>query len=170
MMGKRSNFEQERDFYPTPPEAVTPLLPHVEYGGDVLEPCAGDGSRHALEMHGLSCIEAIDIEPTHGDRHASRCVGLGPDNSSDFIITNPPGAESLARNDYSLRHIARRGSFRCQIGFIRGRQSRICLGCEKLSWGRVKWIKDSPTRERQLRLASFTTPSDEPRSFTGEGQ
>ena len=30
MMGKRSNFERNpRDFYPTPKEAVIPLLPHL---------------------------------------------------------------------------------------------------------------------------------------------
>ena len=29
-MGKRSNFERiERDFYPTPEEALIPLLPHL---------------------------------------------------------------------------------------------------------------------------------------------
>jgi len=32
-MGKRSNFDRiERDFYPTPIEAVEPLLDHLPYG------------------------------------------------------------------------------------------------------------------------------------------
>ena len=47
-MGKRSNFERiERDYYPTPYEAVLPLIPHLKRHGieTFAEPCAGDGSR-----------------------------------------------------------------------------------------------------------------------------
>jgi len=44
-MGKRSSFKRvERDFYPTPREAVLPLLLHLEYGTAFSEPCAGDGA------------------------------------------------------------------------------------------------------------------------------
>jgi len=44
-MGKRSNFERvERDYYPTPIQAVEPLIDHLPQGTfDFVEPCAGDG-------------------------------------------------------------------------------------------------------------------------------
>ena len=43
-MGKRSNFERiERDFYPTPFEAVEPLIPHLPDKFTFAEPCAGNG-------------------------------------------------------------------------------------------------------------------------------
>ena len=44
-MGKRSDFERKpRDFYPTPMEAVEPLLPHLPEGFKFAEPCAGNGA------------------------------------------------------------------------------------------------------------------------------
>ena len=44
-MGKRSNFKRrERDFYPTPWEAVKPLVRHLPPRlNNVWEPCAGKG-------------------------------------------------------------------------------------------------------------------------------
>ena len=53
-MGKRSNFERiERDFYPTPFEAVEPLIPHLPDKFTFAEPCAGDGSltRHLSDNY-----------------------------------------------------------------------------------------------------------------------
>ena len=42
-MGKRSDFERvPRDYYPTPIEAVEPLIDHLPYSFDYVEPCAGD--------------------------------------------------------------------------------------------------------------------------------
>jgi hypothetical protein len=35
---------RERDFYPTPAEAVVPLLPHLSPRTRFSEPCAGDGA------------------------------------------------------------------------------------------------------------------------------
>jgi hypothetical protein len=43
-MGKRSTFPRiPQDSYPTPAEAVAPLLPHLEPGSRFFEPCAGEG-------------------------------------------------------------------------------------------------------------------------------
>ena len=70
-MGKRSDFTRvERDYYPTPIEAVIPLIDHLPQDKfDYVEPCAGDGRliRHITELtdgHG-DCIYACDIEPQH---------------------------------------------------------------------------------------------------------
>ena len=42
-MGKRSDFERKpRDFYPTPLEAVEPLIPHFDGQFTFTEPCAGN--------------------------------------------------------------------------------------------------------------------------------
>ena len=66
-MAKRSSgtFERmARDFYVTPPEAVIPLLPHLDRSVTYGEPCAGDGSlvRH-LQQHGVICEWASDVLP-----------------------------------------------------------------------------------------------------------
>jgi hypothetical protein len=62
-MGKRSNFERiPRDFYPTPFEAVLPLIPHLGNAKTFSEPCCGGGDlvRH-LESFDLRCAFAGDI-------------------------------------------------------------------------------------------------------------
>ena len=92
-MGKRSDFERKpRDFYPTPMEAVEPLLPHLSEGFKFAEPCAGDGALvEHLETKG-ACMWASDIEPQHEGIHKSPYDKLGFDEfiESDYIITNPP--------------------------------------------------------------------------------
>jgi hypothetical protein len=57
-MGKRSSFERrEADFYPTPLDAVVPLIPYLRSVKTFAEPCAGNGDlvRH-LESFGLACV------------------------------------------------------------------------------------------------------------------
>ena len=65
-MGKRSDFERkERDFYPTPYEAVVPLLPHLEKGTKFDEPCVGHGALYDhLESMGYYGTSASDIQPS----------------------------------------------------------------------------------------------------------
>lgn len=87
-MGKRSNFERrERDFYPTPLAAVTPLVPHLRGIRTFAEPCCGDGAmvRH-LESFGLRCAYHGDIA-TGQDALALKAADC---NGADSIITNTP--------------------------------------------------------------------------------
>ena len=82
-MGKRSNFDRvERDFYPTPYKAVTPLIPHIADITRYEEPCAGNGALISyLTKHGKVCGRASDIEPKNayiktGDAtHQYSCLG-----------------------------------------------------------------------------------------------
>jgi hypothetical protein len=62
-MGKRSDFERrDRDFYPTPAEAVAPLLLHLSSGTRFTEPCAGNGALvDHLKAVGHVCMSAYDI-------------------------------------------------------------------------------------------------------------
>ena len=92
-MGKRSSFERiPRDFYPTPSQAVLPLIPHLRLRRvrTFAEPCCGDGAlvRH-LEAYGLRCTYAGDIADGR-DALATTDYG-GP----DLIITNPPWSRRI---------------------------------------------------------------------------
>ena len=61
-MGKRSDFERKpRDFYPTPIEAVEPLVEHLPKTFDFAEPCAGDGTlvNHIENLVELVCGQVI---------------------------------------------------------------------------------------------------------------
>lgn len=91
-MGKRSDFERKpRDFYPTPYEAVVPLLPHLSHHGvRFCEPCAGDGALvDHLTKHGHRCASARDIEPRRDDIDKKDALTTLTGNVS-YFITNPP--------------------------------------------------------------------------------
>ena len=92
-MGKRSNFDRNpRDFYPTPYDAVLPLLGFLSPASTFSEPCAGDGRliRH-LERHGHKCAYACDIEPQAEGIDNQDCLFFGFQlPKSDMIITNTP--------------------------------------------------------------------------------
>ena len=91
-MGKRSSFKRvPRDFYPTPREAIEPLILHLPKKGLFAEPCAGDGRLiDCIEkLSNLHCYLAVDVEPRRDD------IGVGDAltvdvNGCDLIITNPP--------------------------------------------------------------------------------
>ena len=97
-MGKRSDFERNpRDYYPTPYEAVEPLIRNLHWTTKTfVEPCAGDGRliRH-LEKNGLKCLYACDIEPQGEGIEQQDVLFFGSSFPRSFpkydsIITNPP--------------------------------------------------------------------------------
>jgi hypothetical protein len=144
-MGKRSDFERiPRDFYPTPYEAVIPLLPHLERT-IFCEPCAGNGAlvRH-LERAGHWCGYACDIEPQAEGIEVGDATSIEV-RSCHAFITNPPWDQTalhpiilnLSRQlptwllfDADWMHTKQSAAF---MPFLR----RI------VSVGRVKWIPDS---------------------------
>ena len=93
-MGKRSDFERkERDFYPTPEEAVLPLLPHIENYFQFIEPCAGDGAltMHLMKHKDCWCVLQSDIEPKDGVRKMDAFdIPNNLYTHVDYCITNPP--------------------------------------------------------------------------------
>lgn len=93
MSKRRPQAGPPRDFWPTPYEAVEPLLRVLPEKTYFYEPCAGDGTlvRH-LESAGHVCRSAFDIEP-RGEEV------LGADASKVFspntlAITNPPYSQA----------------------------------------------------------------------------
>ena len=95
-MGKRSDFERrERDFYPTPYEAVVPLLDHLMPRTLFVEPCAGDGVLVShLQRHGHHCVSATDIEP-HDPSVKALDVFQADIAHGECFITNPPWDRSI---------------------------------------------------------------------------
>ena len=88
-MAKRSNFERvERDYYPTPFQAVEPIFSHLEGFTEFVEPCAGDGRLiDHLSSVGHRCVDAFDIEPQRSD---IRQMDALESFKAKLIITNPP--------------------------------------------------------------------------------
>lgn len=149
-MGKRSNFERiERDFYPTPPEAVAPLIPYLEHGDMFCEPCAGDGALiRALEDAGLSCAAALDIEPQAADIERfdalSDSLGCWVD-SCEYIITNPPWSRPTLHAMIAHFSAIRPTWLLFDADWVHTKQSAPFMPWLRkvVSVGRVKWIPDS---------------------------
>ena len=148
-MGKRSNFERvERDFYPTPIEAVGPLIPHIQAHATYFEPCAGDMAlvQH-LRSHGLVCFGAWDIEPQHDliFQKDAMLLDEGCLVDSDYIITNPPWNRKILHPMIEHFSEMRPTWLLFDADWMHTKQSAPYMPwCRKIvSVGRVKWIPDS---------------------------
>jgi hypothetical protein len=147
-MGKRSDFERvPRDFYPTPCEAVLPLLAHLSARTRFVEPCAGDGTMvDHLKSAGHVCTYAFDIEPQRSDIHLGDArIELSAGYGADCFITNPPWARDTLHP--IIRNLSRRLPtwLLFDADWMHTRQSAPFMPyCHKIvSVGRVKWIPDS---------------------------
>ena len=147
-MGKRSNFERvERDFYPTPLEAVLPLLDHLPDDFTFAEPCAGKGDLVChLENLGGTCTWASDIEHYPGARNIEWIdfSELSDDNVSDsnFIITNPPWNRKILHPMIEHFSSLRPTWLLFDADWAHTKQSAPYIEkCAKIvSVGRVKWF------------------------------
>ena len=150
-MGKRSDFARvERDFYPTPLQALEPLLPHLCKSTVFYEPCAGDGRLVGyMRDAGHNCVMACDIEPRAPDIDTVDVFDLTAAGVQDMgiPITNPPWKRSILHP--LIEHLLDI-SGECWLLFDADwphtKQSaelmRLCTDIVPV--GRVKWIPDSP--------------------------
>ena len=174
-MGKRSSFERiPRDFYPTPHEAVVPLLAHLPRGTKFSEPCAGNGAliRH-LEAAGHECLWAGDIEPRAGGiirRDALKTDAWPLTNAAVLRITNPPWDRTTLHP--LIGHLSSFGPtwLLFDADWMHTRQSAPFMPYLRkiVSVGRVKWIPDSPfTGKDNCCWYLFDQTSDAPAQFIG---
>lgn len=167
-MGKRSTFARvERDYYPTPPKAVEPLVPHLPPMFTYWEPCAGDGALMDA-LPGIS-IHATDIEPRRFDVERADALSY-PIPSVDLIITNPPWTREVL-HPMIVRFSDRLPTWLLfDADWIHTRQAVPYLPRLRriVSVGRVKWIKDSPfTGKDNCAWHLFTQPMHRPAKFFG---
>lgn len=146
-MGKRSGMEKiHKDKYPTPYDAVIPLLPFLEPQSRFVEPCANDGRliKH-LQRHGHVCIGAMDIEPRHpqvkqGDALRHRW-------NTPMFITNFPWSRPILHR--LIEHLAAQAPVWTIIDAdwaYTGQASEYLAYCKAIvSIGRVNWIEESDT-------------------------
>lgn len=172
-MGKRSDFERKpRDFYPTPKEAVLPILPALATFGSMrfCEPCAGDGALidHLTEA-GHRCVSAWDIEPQRSDIDKSNALHRLIGNI-DCFITNPPWDRRTLHP--LITHLSDQHPtwLLFDADWMHTRQSAPYIDRMRIivSVGRVKWIPDSKmTGKDNCCWYLFDKPSGERPIFVG---
>ena len=145
MMGKRSDFERKpRDFYPTPMEAVEPLLEHLPEDFSFVEPCAGNGTLiEHLETKGI-CMWASDIEPQADGIHKNDYSEIGYNEliESDYVITNPPWDRKILHPMIQYFAPRIRTWLLFDADWMHTKQSVPYMNmCSKIvSVGRIKWF------------------------------
>ena len=174
-MGKRPDFERvERDYYPTPIEAVLPLLPHLP--SDLFhftEPCAGDGrlADHIAKLTRGHCERASDIEPRGKLIHQADAL-TEPDEMAAMFITNPPwDRKALHALILRLSDIAPTWLL-FDADWMHTKQAVPFLPRLRkiVSVGRVKWIEGSAMTGKDnccWYLFQAPTPEDDPTVFVG---
>ena len=151
-MGKRSDFERiPRDYYPTPYNAVEPLLPHLPERFDFAEPCAGDMRLiEHLQKNGGNCRYAFDIEPMHKKVTKQDALEHGYSHC-DYIITNPPWNRKILHP--MIEHFADQKPtwLLFDSDWMHTKQSVQYLPLLKkiISIGRIQWIPDTKSTGKE---------------------
>lgn len=171
-MGKRSTFERKaRDFYPTPYEAVLPLLPHLPDGVVFDEPCAGDRDLVAhLTTHGHDCARASDVS----DRYPVDAFDLKRTGAQMFI-TNPPWPLPGKNGDPTIS-MAIHLSDMLPTWFLLNADvahnkyfRRVEHRCRKIvSVGRVSWAGNGVKGKENCAWMLFDKPAALPTEFYGQ--
>jgi hypothetical protein len=144
-MSKRrpDTVKRPRSYWPTPPAAVEPLLPHLAPGTRFIEPCAGDGSLiRALEAAGHVCEFASDLEPQAEGIHAVDALEvMWPADA--LVITNPPWERHLLHPMIDLWPDC---WMLYDANWVWTKRARpYAARCSLIvPVGRIKWIPDSP--------------------------
>ena len=152
-MGKRSNFERKpRDYYPTPFEAVEPLIEHLPRKFTFCEACAGNGALVGhLEWHGGICMWASDIEPQLEGIHKNDYSDIGEEEclESEFIITNPPWNRNILHPMIEHFSEIKPTWLLFDADWMHTKQAAPYLSnCKKIvSIGRVKWFGDTTGKD-----------------------
>lgn len=170
-MGKRSGFTRiARDFYPTPREAVDPLLPHLHPATRFCEPCAGDGRLvDYLTSHSHVCARAWDIEPRRSgiERNDALTTRVG---NIDCFITNPPWSRAFLHPLIAFLSDQAPTWLLFDADWPHTKQAAPYLSRLRriVAVGRLKWIEDSPfTGKDNCCWYLFGLPSGEPVHFYG---
>lgn len=149
-MGKHSNFERKpRDYYPTPIDAVKPLISHLPEKFHFAEPCAGDGRlvEHIKKLTDNKAIPTLlsDIEPQKNNILKEDVFDVKIPETTDFIITNPPWKRTLLHPLIEHLRVQKPTWLLFDANWMFTKQARDYLPyCEKIvTIGRVKWIEDS---------------------------
>lgn len=158
-MGKRSPGlpQRPRGYWPTPREAVVPLVPYLPPSATYGEPCAGNGALIG-HLHGLwpggHNNWASDIHPDADGIAAVDAMDIvcGPDEISlvDLWITNPPWPKIGRKGDPALtiiKHLTTiaPGWYLLPFGFAANAyfSQVIDLCSDIVPIGRVEWVPGS---------------------------
>jgi hypothetical protein len=109
---------EPNDFYPTPPEAIYPLLEREKFVGEIWECACGDGAiSKILQEKGHQTYSSDLIDRGFGDPHIDFLLS---DRKTNNIITNPPFKSAMEFVYKANELCSDKFAFLCRINFLEG--------------------------------------------------
>lgn len=166
--------QRPRGFWPTPREAVVPLLPFLPAGVEYGEPCAGDGQmiRNLTELLPSSvCGWASDLEPQAEGIFKIDALDIKKSDMSqvEMFITNLPFPKTGQKGDPAISLILHLTTIRplwtvLPFAFAANdyfrRVAPICA--EILPIGRVSWLGNGIPGKDDICWARFDASNRHP--------
>lgn len=151
-MGKRSSFDRkDKDFYETPENAVSPLIPHLSKKSSFIDPCSGNGviGEHLRSLGcNVSAWRNYDISPMDYSDCNSTYADARTEDYGDIykmFLTNPPWSRDALHP--IINNLASQNPtwLLFDADWMHTKQSAEYMKyCVKVvSIGRVKWFPDS---------------------------
>lgn len=151
--------QRPRGWWPTPFEAVAPLIPYLPPRKSYGEPCAGDGAliQHLAHLWpGGRCVFAADMEPQAPGIDQILVADLTPEivgEQLDMWITNTPWPKLGGRGDPALSIIKHLitiapGWFLLPFDFAANEYFKHVIGhcADIVPIGRVQWVPGSESK------------------------
>lgn len=120
---KGRDFETDKDYYPSPPEAFEALLRVESFEGNIWEPACGNGVvSEVFKSHGFDVISTDLVDRGYGiGGHDFLTSPLVADN----IVTNPPFTLAEKFVELSLQRTKRKVVMLCKLAFLEGAKRKL---------------------------------------------
>jgi len=149
-----NNDRQKDDFYPTPPDAIYPLLEREKFEGEIWECACGDGAiSNILKEYNYNVYSSDLIDRNYGETGIDF---LKSNKKTENIITNPPFKLGIDFAYHSNQLTTKKVALFSRINFLEG-------------VARSKMFKLTPIKKVYIfsRRITFTNPDSNKKTHGG---
>jgi len=149
-----NNDRQKDDFYPTPPDAIYPLLEREKFEGEIWECACGDGAiSNILKEYNYNVYSSDLVDRNYGETGVDF---LKSNKKTENIITNPPFKLGIDFAYHSNQLATKKVALFSRINFLEG-------------VARSKMFKLTPIKKVYIfsRRITFTNPDSNKKTHGG---
>jgi len=149
-----NNDRQKDDFYPTPPDAIYPLLEREKFEGEIWECACGDGAiSNILKEYNYNVYSSDLVDRNYGETGVDF---LKSNKKTENIITNPPFKLGIDFAYHSNQLATKKVALFSRINFLEG-------------VARSKMFKITPIKKVYIfsRRITFTNPDSSKKTHGG---
>lgn len=149
-----NNNRQKDDFYPTPPEAIIPLLEREKFEGEIWECACGDGAiSKILKEYNYNVYSSDLVNRNYGEPNIDFLKSY---RKTDNILTNPPFKLGIDFAYHSCQLARKKVALFSRINFLEG-------------VARAKMFRLTPIKKIYVfsRRITFTNPDSNKKTHGG---